>query len=99
MNADSESKGEPDLLNIYGHENMAITASNWNLGFAIKFIEAPVSFYLIQYQNATSRQMTAFDGLCKIPSTMKVLYGIFSDGNSIFGYRRKPWLILGLRFA
>jgi len=34
-------------------------------------------------------------GLTDLPATLKFVYGMVSDGTSINGYRRKPWMALG----
>lgn len=89
--ADNSTK----YLDVWALENLAITASHWNSGFGTKFIETPISFYLISYLNASSSQMAALKGLCDLPPTLKFLYGMLSDGNTFLGYRRKPWLFIG----
>jgi len=57
-----ESNQEADYLDIYALNNLAITTSYLNSGFAGKFIDIPMSFYLISILNATPAQMSAFKG-------------------------------------
>jgi hypothetical protein len=83
------------FLDIYAYQNFAITLSYFNSGFATKFIETPVTYYLIAQLNASSSQMAAFKGLSDLPWTMKVLFGILSDGFPVNNYRRKPWFFMG----
>jgi hypothetical protein len=84
-----------DLLDIGNLKNLAITTSYFNSGFASKFIDTPVTYYLIAQKNATATQMSALKGLCDLPWTLKVIFGMISDGVPINGYRRKPWFFVG----
>jgi hypothetical protein len=83
------------FLDIYGPENYAITSSYFNSGFAAKFIDTPITYYLITQLNASSSHMSAFRSLSDLPWTLKVLCGMLSDGFPINSYRRKPWFFIG----
>jgi len=53
-----------------------------------------VSFFLKDELGLTPAQMSALLGVAAIPWMIKPLFGFLSDGLPIFGYRRRPYLIL-----
>jgi len=54
-----------------------------------------VSFFLKDDLGLTPAQVASFTGLAILPWTIKPLFGLLSDGLPIFGYRRRPYLLLG----
>jgi len=44
---------------------------------------------------ATEAQQTTIVGLRALPASFKLIYGFISDGNLLFGYRRKSYMFLG----
>lgn len=53
-----------------------------------------VSFFLKDELGLNPAQMGALMGIAMIPWIIKPLFGFLSDGLPIFGYRRRPYLIL-----
>jgi len=53
-----------------------------------------VSFFLKDELGFTPAQMGALMGVAAIPWILKPLFGFLSDGLPIFGYRRRPYLVL-----
>lgn len=53
-----------------------------------------VSFFLKDELGLTPAQVAALMGIVAIPWIIKPLFGFMSDGLPIFGYRRRPYLIL-----
>ena len=53
-----------------------------------------VSFFLKDDLGLTPAQVAALTGISSIPWIIKPLFGFISDGLPIFGYRRRPYLIL-----
>ncbi|MFZ4678372.1 MAG: folate/biopterin family MFS transporter, partial [Nodosilinea sp.] len=53
-----------------------------------------VSFFLKDDLGLTPAAVAAFTGIATLPWTIKPLFGLLSDGLPIFGYRRRPYLIL-----
>ena len=53
-----------------------------------------VSFFLKDQLNLSPAEVASLVGIAMIPWTIKPLYGIISDGFPIFGYRRRPYLVL-----
>ncbi|MBE9042667.1 folate/biopterin family MFS transporter [Oscillatoriales cyanobacterium LEGE 11467] len=53
-----------------------------------------VSFFLKDDLGLTPAQVSAMMGIVALPWIVKPLFGFISDGLPIFGYRRRPYLIL-----
>ncbi len=53
-----------------------------------------VSFFLKDDLGLTPAQVAALTGISSLPWIIKPLFGFMSDGLPIFGYRRRPYLIL-----
>ncbi|MCJ8278519.1 MAG: folate/biopterin family MFS transporter [Rivularia sp. ALOHA_DT_140] len=53
-----------------------------------------VSFFLKDELGLSPAEVSALFGIVVLPWVIKPLFGFFSDGFPIFGYRRRPYLIL-----
>ncbi|MGK7951432.1 MAG: folate/biopterin family MFS transporter [Xenococcaceae cyanobacterium] len=53
-----------------------------------------VSFFLKDDLSLTPAEVAALTGIASLPWIIKPLFGFLSDGLPIFGYRRRPYLIL-----
>jgi len=53
-----------------------------------------VSFFLKDQLHLSPAEVASLVGIAMIPWTIKPLYGLISDGFPIFGYRRRPYLVL-----
>ncbi|KYC43570.1 folate-biopterin transporter [Scytonema hofmannii PCC 7110] len=53
-----------------------------------------VSFFLKDELGLTPAQVSAMLGIVALPWIIKPLFGFISDGLPIFGYRRRPYLVL-----
>ncbi|MGL4881835.1 MAG: folate/biopterin family MFS transporter, partial [Waterburya sp.] len=53
-----------------------------------------VSFFLKDDLGLTPAEVAALTGIASLPWVIKPLFGFMSDGLPIFGYRRRPYLIL-----
>ncbi len=53
-----------------------------------------VSFFLKDELALSPAQMGALTGIAALPWVIKPVFGLLSDGLPIFGYRRRPYLIL-----
>ncbi len=53
-----------------------------------------VSFFLKDDLGLSPAQVAALTGVASIPWVVKPLFGFLSDGLPLFGYRRRPYLIL-----
>ncbi|MBD2258202.1 folate/biopterin family MFS transporter [Pseudanabaena sp. FACHB-2040] len=53
-----------------------------------------VSFFLKDDLGLTPAEVAALTGIATLPWTIKPVFGFLSDGFPLFGYRRRPYLIL-----
>ena len=53
-----------------------------------------VSFFLKDDLGLTPAEVAALTGIASAPWTIKPLFGFLSDGFPLFGYRRRPYLVL-----
>ncbi|EEY53919.1 folate-Biopterin Transporter (FBT) family [Phytophthora infestans T30-4] len=51
--------------------------------------------FMQQYLNCSGSQVAAAKQLVVLPWSFKVFYGIMSDCRPIFGYRRRPYMLIG----
>jgi folate/biopterin transporter len=94
----SETKFHPFISKIlFGHqptpELLAIL-----LVYAVQGIlgisRLAVSFFLKDELTLSPAEVAAMMGIAALPWTIKPIFGFVSDGLPIFGYRRRPYLIL-----
>lgn len=81
-------------LNPYRMNNIGMFISYFDVGIAMNLLTAPVAYYLINDLNASSSQYSAYSTLVNLPWSLKFVFGLISDTNPIFGYRRKSWLTI-----
>ncbi|NES99510.1 MAG: folate/biopterin family MFS transporter [Sphaerospermopsis sp. SIO1G2] len=60
----------------------------------LKLARLALSFFLKDELNLTPVEVSALLGVVAIPWMIKPLFGFISDGLPIFGYRRRPYLVL-----
>ena len=65
------------------------------LGLCFQLPSVAMRFWLIDTVGVSPAQMAAIFGVVAIPWCLKPLYGFVSDSNPIFGYRRRPYMIVG----
>ena len=65
------------------------------LGFVFQFPSVAMRFWLIEKVKLSPAQLMAMGGLAGIPWCLKPVYGFISDTYPIFGYRRRPYIMLG----
>ncbi|KAI9919262.1 hypothetical protein PsorP6_017698 [Peronosclerospora sorghi] len=65
------------------------------VGFVFGVLPETIYPFMQQYLNASGSQVTAASQLVILPWSFKVFYGILSDCRPIYGYRRRPYMLLG----
>jgi hypothetical protein len=79
----------------YRNHNFGVSISYFNTGIAIFLLMTPVTYYLVDTLDVDATQLSAFITLVYLPWSMKFIFGLITDCFSIFGYRRKSWMIIG----
>lgn len=69
------------------------------LGFNFAFPSVAMRYWLIETVKVSPAQMAAIFGVISVPWCLKPIFGFISDSNPIFGYRRKPYMILSAYVA
>ncbi|PSB01879.1 folate/biopterin family MFS transporter [Merismopedia glauca] len=75
----------PELLSI-----LSVYLVQGILGLA----RLAVSFFLKDDLSLSPAQVAALMGVAALPWVVKPVFGLFSDGLPIFGYRRRPYLVI-----
>uniref|UniRef100_K3WVY9 Folate-Biopterin Transporter (FBT) Family n=1 Tax=Globisporangium ultimum (strain ATCC 200006 / CBS 805.95 / DAOM BR144) TaxID=431595 RepID=K3WVY9_GLOUD len=84
--------GAPSLLS---KESFGLLAQYAAVGLVYGTLPYTVVPFLTYYLNMEGTQTTSARALITIPWSLKVFIGILSDCVPIFGYRRRPYMILG----
>lgn len=82
---------------LFGHEPSPELAAILLVYFVqgiLGLARLAVSFFLKDELALSPAQVSAFMGVAALPWMIKPLFGFISDGLPIFGYRRRPYLIL-----
>lgn len=61
---------------------------------AMTISQLAVSFFLKDDLGLSPAEVASMVGITMLPWTIKPLYGLISDGFPVFGYRRRPYLLL-----
>jgi folate/biopterin transporter len=61
---------------------------------AMAISQLAVSFFLKDDLGLSPTEVASMVGITMLPWTVKPLYGLISDGFPVFGYRRRPYLLL-----
>lgn len=69
------------------------------LGFTFAFPSVAMRYWLMETVQVSPAQMAAIFGVVSIPWCLKPIFGFISDSKPIFGYRRKPYMILASYLA
>jgi hypothetical protein len=88
--------GAPDL---FGKECFGLLAQYAAVGMVYGTLPGVIYPFLTQYLNMEGTQTTSARVLVNLPWSFKVVYGIISDCFPIFGYRRRPYMIIGWSVA
>lgn len=64
------------------------------LGFGFQFTSVAMRYWMMDTVKVSPAQMTAIFGVVAIPWCLKPVYGFISDSYPIFGYRRRPYMII-----
>ncbi|MBW4645727.1 MAG: folate/biopterin family MFS transporter [Goleter apudmare HA4340-LM2] len=82
---------------FFGHEPNAELIAILTVYFVqgiVGLARLAVSFFLKDELHLSPTQVSAMLGLVVLPWVIKPVYGFISDGVPIFGYRRRPYLVL-----
>uniref|UniRef100_H3GRC9 Major facilitator superfamily (MFS) profile domain-containing protein n=1 Tax=Phytophthora ramorum TaxID=164328 RepID=H3GRC9_PHYRM len=76
-------------------ENIGLLCQYAAVGMVYGMLPATIYPFLQQYLNCSGAQVTTAQTLVVFPWSFKCFYGILSDCFPIFGYRRRPYMLIG----
>ncbi|KAG6616251.1 Folate-Biopterin Transporter (FBT) Family [Phytophthora cinnamomi] len=84
--------GAPDLKS---KDSIGLLVQYAAVGLNYGVLPATIYPFLQQYLNASGTQVTTASTLLVLPWSFKCFYGILSDCVPLWGYRRRPWMVIG----
>ncbi|KAE8977391.1 hypothetical protein PR003_g26367 [Phytophthora rubi] len=84
--------GAPDLKS---KDSIGLLVQYAAVGLNYGVLPATIYPFLQQYLNASGTQVTTASTLLLLPWSFKCFYGILSDCVPLWGYRRRPWMVIG----
>ncbi|OWZ06942.1 Folate-Biopterin Transporter [Phytophthora megakarya] len=84
--------GMPNLLS---RDHFGLVAQYAAVGVVYGMLPETVYPFMQQYLNCSGAQVAAAKELVILPWSFKVFYGIMSDCFPLFGYRRRPYMLIG----
>ncbi|CAI5733747.1 unnamed protein product [Peronospora destructor] len=84
--------GAPNLLS---KDSLGLLVQYAVVGLVYGVLPATTYPFLQNYLNASGTQVTTADTLLILPWSFKCFYGILSDCVPLWGYRRRPWILVG----
>jgi hypothetical protein len=87
--------GAPDLTS---KDSIGLLIQYAAVGLNYGVLPATIYPFLQNYLNASGTQVTTAATLVVLPWSFKCFYGILSDCVPLWGYRRRPWMIVGINY-
>ncbi|CAI5720374.1 hypothetical protein KXD40_009252 [Peronospora effusa] len=84
--------GPPNLLS---KDCLGLLVQYAAIGLIYGVLPATTYPFLQNYLNASGTQVTTANTLLFLPWSFKCFYGILSDCVPLWGYRRRPWMVIG----
>ena len=75
-------------------KNRALLGFYLLLGFCFQFPSVAMRYWLMEDVGVSPAQMGAIFGVTTIPWCLKPLYGFISDSYPLFGFRRRPYMVV-----
>jgi hypothetical protein len=80
---------------LTSRENIGLLVQYAVVGLIYGSLPETIYPFMQEYLNCTGAQVTTASTLVVLPWSFKVFYGILSDCFPIFGYRRRPYMLIG----
>jgi BT1 family len=84
----------PPSIQIWRWSNVCIPICYFTVGIMQGMVRPLLNVYPLDL-GATEAQQTTLASIATLPSALKIVFGFWSDNVPIFGYRRKPYMLLG----
>ncbi|KAE9071434.1 hypothetical protein PF005_g26200 [Phytophthora fragariae] len=83
------------VVNVWSREYIGIVVQYAAVGMIYGTLPGTVYPFLFNYLNMESTQVVSATVLLNLPWSFKLFYGMITDCVPIFGYRRRPFMIIG----
>ncbi|ETI53123.1 hypothetical protein PPTG_22295 [Phytophthora nicotianae INRA-310] len=83
------------MPNLMSKEHLGLLFEYATVGLVYGLLPETIYPFMQQYLNCSGSQVAAAKQLVVLPWSFKVFYGILSDCRPIFGYRRRPYMLIG----
>ncbi|GMF30350.1 unnamed protein product [Phytophthora fragariaefolia] len=82
-------------VDIWRHNYIGLVVQYASIGMVVGTLPGAVYPFLFNYLNMEGTQVISAVVLLNMPWSFKVFFGMFSDCIPIFGYRRRPFMVIG----
>ncbi|KAE9277162.1 hypothetical protein PF008_g28914 [Phytophthora fragariae] len=89
--------GPPSSL--YSWQNIGLAAHQVSVAIVYGSISGVIYSVLNNYLNMSAVLVATAQALVRVPHALRVFTGLISDCYPIFGYRRRPYMVLGWAMA
>eukprot|EP00644_Phytophthora_capsici_P017037 jgi/Phyca11/21355/fgenesh1_pg.PHYCAscaffold_92_\ len=83
------------MPNLMDREHLGLLFEYATVGLVYGLLPETIYPFMQQYLNCSGSQVAAAKQLVVLPWSFKVFYGILSDCRPIYGYRRRPYMLIG----
>ncbi|KUF81304.1 hypothetical protein AM588_10004974 [Phytophthora nicotianae] len=83
------------MPNLMSRDHIGLIFQYAAVGVVYGMLPETVYPFMQQYLNCSGAQVAAAKELVILPWSFKVFYGIMSDCFPLFGYRRRPYMVIG----
>jgi len=84
-----------EAVDIWTWDNVGYLAQYFAVGLIYGGLPATVYGFFLGYLAVDGYVYTTAMGICVLPWSFKFLFGLINDTRPIFGYHRKPYMVIG----
>uniref|UniRef100_M4BG18 Folate-Biopterin Transporter (FBT) Family n=2 Tax=Hyaloperonospora arabidopsidis (strain Emoy2) TaxID=559515 RepID=M4BG18_HYAAE len=95
MNIEGGALRQGEAPDLKSKESFGLLVQYAAVGLNYGVLPATIYPFLQNYMNASGAQVTMAATLVVLPWSFKCFYGILSDCRPLWGYRRRPWMVIG----
>ncbi|KAG7385844.1 hypothetical protein PHYPSEUDO_000995 [Phytophthora pseudosyringae] len=81
--------------NLFTEQHVGLVLQYAAVGLVYGVLPSTIYPFMQAYLNASGAQVVTASTLVVLPWSFKVFYGVLSDCFPLFGYRRRPYMIIG----
>ncbi|KAG2528274.1 hypothetical protein JM18_003304, partial [Phytophthora kernoviae] len=82
-------------INLWSRQNIGLVVQYAAVGMIFGTLPGTVYPFLFNYLNMEGTQVVSATVLLNMPWSFKIFYGVITDCVPVFGYRRRPFMLMG----